>query len=342
MDESDVKPPGRGTACAVMGPLSRSGPEVPPDVTESALEEPTALLPVITPAAPAAPPQETAPDPKVTGRAVIVYEPEPRPRRGLWVFTAMMVALTTGVVLGQTSAYRAPAQRSVSATQTAPIPVAEPSPSVPPGPVPGPQITALLDSAKTRSLEVTGASTSLRIRSADLGPLLFSVDTLDGSAMPGVEDTSRGLRLTLVRTGADATEIRLNSKVRWTIRLAGESTAQEIDMRAGGLAGIELAGAASDALLDLPRPAKAVALRVTGAVGSLRIRAGDDVPVRVRLGRGADTTTLDGTQRQNAKSGTVLASAGWQSAKKRYDVKVTARVNSVTVDHTPATSDDLP
>jgi hypothetical protein len=314
MDEFDVKPPGSGTACAVRGPLSRTGPEVPP----GALDEPTALLP------------------KVTGRAVIVYEQEPRPRRALLVFTAVMVALTVGVVLGQSSAYRAPVQRSVSATQTVPVPVYETPPaSVPATPVPGPQITAPLGSAKTRLIEVAGAPTALRIRSADLGPLLFSIDTADGSAMPGVEDTPRGPRLHLSRTGADATEVRLNSKVRWTIKLAGEATTQEIDMLAGGLAGIELAGSSSDAMLNLPRPAKAVALRVTGAVGNLRIRSGHDAPVRLRLGKGADTTTLDGTQRRNVKSGTVLVSPGWQSAKKRYDIKAYARVDSVTIDHTP-------
>jgi hypothetical protein len=340
MDKSDVRPPGSGPACAVMGLLSRTGPEVPPDITNSALEEPTASLPLITPAAPAAPPQETPPEPKVTARAVIVYEPEPRPRRGLWVFTALLVALTAGVVLGQTSAYQPPS-RSVSATQTAPLPVYQtppvvvPSAAVPAMAVPRQQITALLGSAKTRLIEVTGASTSLRIRSADLGPLLFSIGTADGSAMPGVVDTPAGPRLSLTRTGTDATEVQLNSKVRWTIRLNGESITQEIDMRAGGLAGIELAGAASDAMLALPRPTKAVGLRVTGAISSLRIRTGDDAPVRLRLGKGAEIATLDGTQHRNAKSGSVLASPGWQSAKKRYDIKTYARVHSVVVDHTP-------
>ncbi len=335
MDVSDVKPPGSGAARVVMGPLSRTGPEVPPDVPRTGLDEPTTLLPQV-------------PASKATGRAVIVYEPEPRPKRALWVFTALMVALTSGVVLGQASAYRAPAQRSVSAAQTGPIPVYEtppadvPTPAVSPAPVPGPRITALLGSAKTRVIEVSGASTSVRIRSTDLGPLLFSVDTMDGSGMPGVEDTARGPRLTLVRTGADATEIQLSTKVRWTIRLTGESVTEEIDMRAGGLAGIELAGGASDATLALPRPAKTVALRVTGKVGNLRIQTGDDVPVRLRLGKGADTATLDGTPRQNAKSGTVLVSRGWKSATERYDVRTYARVASVTVDHTPATSGDLP
>lgn len=315
MNKTDKRP---------MGLLSRTGPEMPPDVPDSPLNEPTALLPQITPSRP-----------KITGRAVIVYEPEPRPRRALWVFTALMVALTTGVVLGQTSAYQAP-RRSVSATQTAPVPAYETPPVVAPsaGPVPGPPITALLGSAKTRVIEVTGASTSLRIRSADLGPLLFSVDTADGSAMPGFAETPGGPRLSLIRTGADATEVQLNAKVRWTIRLTGEAVRQEIDMRAGGLAGIEMAGGTSDAMLELPRPAKAVALSVTGAVSNLRILAEKDIPVRLRLGKGAQTATLDGTQRSNAKSGSVLATRGWPSAQKRYDIKTSARLNSVTVDHT--------
>ena len=304
---------------------SDMGPQGRPALSDNALVEPTRLLSQVTPR------------PKVTARAVIVYEPEPRPRRGLWWFTAMLVALTVGVILGQTSAYQEPSRRSVTAAQAAPLatyetPAAAPTPS---GPVPGPQITAQLGSAKSRLLEVTGAATALRIRSADLGPMLFSVDTADGSAMPGFVDTPGGPRLSLIRTGLDATGIQLNSKVRWTIRLTGEATTQEIDMRAGGLAGIELAGGSADATLELPRPAKAVALRVTGTVGNLRIQAGDDVPVRLRLGQGADSETLDGTQRQNAKPGTVLASPGWQSAKKRYDIRADIRLASVIVDHSP-------
>jgi hypothetical protein len=316
MDDSDKY--------AVLGLLSRTGPEALSDNTDSALKEPTAFLPLVTP-------------PKATGRAVIVYEQEPRPKRALWIFTAIMVALTTGVVLGQTSAYRAPATRSVSAAQTGALPIYEtpPVPSAAPTPVPGPPITALRGSAKTRLLEVTGASTSLRIRSVNLGELLFSIGTMDGSAMPGVVETPRGPQLSLVRTGLDATEIQLNSKVRWTIKLAGEATTQQIDMRSGGLAGIELAGASSDTTLELPKPAKTVALRVTGAVGNLQVRAAGDVPVRLRLGKGAETATLDGTQHSNPKSGTVLASRGWQSATKRYDIRTYSRLASVIVAHPP-------
>ena len=52
MDDSDVRPPGSGTTSTVMGLLSRTGPEVPPDITDSALNEPTKLLPLVTPPEP--------------------------------------------------------------------------------------------------------------------------------------------------------------------------------------------------------------------------------------------------------------------------------------------------
>ncbi len=321
MNGSDTKPTSHDTAQAVMGLLSRTGPEVPPDVADGpphAANEPTALLPVVHRPAPAVPP-------KVAARAVIVYEPEPRPRRGLWVFTAVLVALTSGVVLGQTSAYR-PVSRSVATAQTEPLPAPEAVPSPPP------QVTAPLGAATSRTIEVTGAATLLRIRSADLGDLLFSATTTDGGVPPAVEETGRGPRLGL---SGPAAEVLLHSSVQWTVRLTGAFTDQQVDMRAGDLAGLELTGGADRAALELPRPAGAVPVRLTGAVRELRVRAGADVPVRVRLGRGADTAVLDGTSRRDVRSGTALTTPGWRSAKDRYDVSARVRMDSVLVHHEP-------
>jgi hypothetical protein len=319
---------------------------VPPDVADSSLNlppasnvgnEPTELLPVIHPAAPTVPP-------KVVARAVIVYEPEPRQSRGLLVFTGVLLALTVGVVLGQAVAYQ-PVSRPVRTTPTGPVPSYGTPPEALPGPsgqafpVVAPPVTAPLGPAKTRLIEVTGGSALLRIRSTDLGPLLFRVAAMDRSTMPSVVDTPRGPRVSLAQsgTGADAgrTEVLLSSKVRWTIRLAGAFTTQEIDMSADGLARIELAGHASHTVLELPRPTGAVALLVTGAVSELRIRAGTGSPVRLRLGKGADAATIDGTRHRNVKSGTALVSPGWRSARNRYDISTSARVRSVLVEHAP-------
>lgn len=337
-------------AGAVMSLLSRTGPEVPPDVANAPIgappfryfgDEPTQTLPIVVAAVSPAPPSRTRPAPGVAARAVIVYEPRPtRPWR-LWAFTAMLVALTIGVALGQTAAYQ-PASRSASSAQAGVVPSYAASPAVVPSPsgqaspVAGQQVTAPLGSAKTRLLEVVGASTVLHIRSANLGDVLFSIATVDSSAAPRLVDTVRGPRLELLRTGVAGTvgaEIRLNAKVSWTIRLTGGSTEQDIDMRLGGLARVELAGGASRAVLQLPEPKGTVPLSVTGAVGELSVRAETGIPVRLRLGTGADVATIDGTTYRTVKPGTVLTSTRWKSAKSRYDVATSADVSAVLVDH---------
>jgi hypothetical protein len=323
MNSSDANP--------VLGLLSRTGPEVPPDVA-SWDDERTELLPIIAPSPPPAAPRRNPPPRSVAARAVIVYEPEPRRSWGLWVFTAVLVALTAGVVLGQTVADR-PVTRAkptpVSATpvETAPIPAGRIAP------VAGPPLTAPLGTARTRTIEVTGASALVRIRSTDLGDLLYTVTTMDGGALPAVADTPRGPRLDLTRTGAGpaSTEVQLNAKVRWTVRLTGGATDQQIDLRAGGLAGIELAGSAARTALDLPEPKGRVALRVTGPVADLQVRAGKGTPVRLRLGQGADVATLDGKTHRNVGPGTALTSKGWRSADDRYDISTSVRVGTALV-----------
>jgi hypothetical protein len=323
MKSSDANP--------VLGLLSRTGPEVPPDVA-SWDEERTQLLPIIAPSPPPAPPRRNPPPRSVAARAVIVYEPEPRRSWGLWVFTAVLVALTAGVVLGQTVADR-PVPRAkptpVSATpvETAPIPAGRVAP------VAGPPLTAPLGADRARTIEVTGTSALVRIRSTDLGDLLYTVTAMDGGPMPAVTDTARGPRLDLTRVGAGPgrTEVQLNTKVRWTLRLTGGSADQQLDLRAGGLAGLELAGSAAHTTLDLPEPAGRVALRVTGPVADLHVRTGKATPVRLRLGEGADTATLDGKNHRDVRPGTALTSKGWRSAADRYDISASVRVGTVLV-----------
>ena len=306
--------------------------DMPPDVgarpgPRRFADEPTTLLPVVSPPPqPARPPMPAKP-PKVEGRAVIVYEPEPRRPWALWVFTAVLVALTAGVILGQTEAYQEPRSGSVAAAQAEPLPSYQ-TPSAVPSPPAAQQITAPLGSVKERVLEVTGDPTLLMIRSSDLGDNLFTVTTLDGSVTPGVVDTAAGPQLNLTRTG---TEVYLNSKVRWTLKLIAGSTEQQIDMRAGGLSGLDLSGASERTMLDLPKPAGAVALKVSGAIRELRIRPGD-VPVRLRLAKGAANASVDGTPHKTVKSGAVYTSPGWKAAKDRYELKASAKLGSVIVD----------
>jgi hypothetical protein len=316
MKPSDVQPPAHGTAGADLGLLSRTGPEAPPDLATSPVDEPTDLLPTITPR------RVPPPPPRVAARAVIVYEPQPRRSWGLWVFTGLLVALTVGVVLGQTAAFR-PVSRAASAAQTEPLPTYVTPPAPPPA------VTEPLGAATTATIEVGGAAALLQVRTADLGPLLFSAAAPAGGPMPGLERTRRGPRLTV----GTHTELLLNTKVRWTLRLTGRFGAEQVDLRGGGVARIELTGDSPDATLDLPRPAGTVPLRVTGRLGKLQIRAA--APVRVKLGRGAATATMDGTQQRSIRAGATLNGKGWRSADERYDVTASKRIDTVLVDRTP-------
>ena len=272
----------------------------------------------------------------VVARAVIVYQERPRRPWALWVFTVAIVALTAGVVLGQTAAFE-PVYRPAAGALIVPsdvVPVA-PSPSpfdqaVPAGPQ---RVSAPLGAVRTRVLEVVGASTVLRVRSQELGEALFDITTMVPGTVPTLTDSERGTRLELVRTGdaaPAAVEIRLNAKVAWTLRLVGSSSEQDIDMRAGGVAGIEVAGGTARVVLRLPQPKGTVPLSVTGPIGELDVRTRAGTPVRFRLGGGADRTVVDGKTRRTLKAGAKLTSAGWSTAKNRYDVVTSDAVASVT------------
>lgn len=340
------QPPPHPSADALIRLRAWTGQGRPPGTADASIDkqsfsyfgdEPTQSLPIIS-AKPPAPPPQAPPTPAVAARAVIVYEPEPRRPWRLWVFTAVIVALTVGVVLGQTVAFQ-PTFRSSANAQAGEVPTfGTPSLSAPASPVAGQRVTAPLGSAKTRVFEVVGTATALHIRSANLGNLLFSVTAVDRSAVPKLVNTARGPRLELVRTdigGTVGADIVLNAKVSWTVRLTGRSTEQDIDLQNGGLAGVELTGGASRVALQLPKPKGTALLSVTGAVEQLDIQAGAGTPVRLRLGKGTSVATVDGTAYRSVKPGTALTSAGWKSAKNRYDVTTSATVNSVSVDHRP-------
>jgi len=296
--------------------LSRTGPEVPPDleVPPPVIDEPTQKLKVILP---------SVPQQRVAARAVIVYEQTPRRPWRLWGFTAVLVALTIGVVLGQAEAFQ-PAARGASA-QAAVVPVDGPTAVAPVAPT-----TAPLGTAKALVFEVTGEASSVHIASADLGDQLYSIVPIGMSVAPRITDSPRGPRLALTKTGV---EVRLSTKVSWTVRLAATSSDQAVDMRLGGLAGVELTGASATTELILPRPRATGRVTVSAAVGALKLTTVGVVPVRLRLNGGAQTAVVDGKTHRKVKPRTALTPAGWRTAKIRYDVTAAAALGSVFADH---------
>ena len=310
--------------------------------------------PAAAPARPAASPEgpsrseppSRSDSPRVEARAVIVYEPEPRRSWGLLVLTAVLVSLTVGVVLGQTVADVPRTASAAAQTQPAGAgystpPTATPSPSsqaVPgqPLPVTGQRVSAPLGKIRAQQFEVSGGATQVTVRSVDLGDRLFDIAALDDSAVPRVVTLADGPRLDFIRTGAPGrigAVIQLNSRVQWKLHLVGGAAEQDIDMRAGGLAGIDLIGGASRAVLQLPVPKGTVAVTVSGGASELDVQTGPGVPVRVRLGKGADNTVIDGRARTKVRPGTTLTSTGWTTTTNRYDITAPAKVNVLRVNH---------
>jgi hypothetical protein len=325
---SGKEPPGSPAVPEGSGTGGRAWFEPSP---RAAVTEPTESLPQVSP-------PRRPPPPTVVARAVIVYQEQPRRPWRLWVFTVAIVALTVGVVLGQTAAFE-PVYRPAADTQTALLPsaaVASASTLNSPWPDVAHRATAPLGSVRTRRLEVVGASTVVRVRSADLGEVLFDIATTDRGAVPSVTESERGSRLELVRTGEAGTigaEIQLNAKVAWTLQLTGGSSEQIVDMRAGGVDGIEVTGATARLELQLPEPKGTVRISVAGPVGELVLRTRSGTPVRLRMRGGAKTAAVDGKPPRRIKAGTVLTPPGWSAAGNRYDVVISepgASVSAVT------------
>jgi hypothetical protein len=290
-------------------------------------DEPTQTLPTVQPL-------------KVTARAVIVYQEAVRRPWRLWAFTAVLVALTAGVVLGQAVAFE-PAYRSNASANAAVVPARTPS-AVPAPTASWPdaahRVTAALGTTRTRTLILTGTSAVLHVRSADLGTSLYDIATLDRSAVPRVTGTERAVGLDLVPTGDDGTvgaDIQLNNRVAWTLQLAGGLNEQTIDMQAGGLAGLTLTGGSAHTAILLPAPAGTVPLSVKGPLADLTVSSRTAVPLRLTLTDGATSAVVNGKPHPAARPGTTVTSTGWKKARNRYDLTTTGRLTNLQISTTP-------
>ena len=291
------------------------------------LNEPTQTLPTVQPL-------------KVAARAVIVYQETVRRPWRLWAFTAVLVALTVGVVLGQTVAFE-PTYRSSANANAAVVPT--PPPTASPAPTPSwpdaaHRVTAPLGRTKVRTLILTGTAAVLHVHSADLGKSLYDIATTDRSAVPRLTSTGKAATLDLIRTSDDGTvgaDIQLNSKVAWTLQLAGGLNEQSIDMQAGGLAGLQLTGGSAHTAILLPAPRGTVPLSLKGPLGDLTVSSRSGVPLRLKLTDGANSAVINGKPHPSPKPGTTVTPGGWSKAKNRYDLTTAGQVTAVLITTTP-------
>jgi hypothetical protein len=185
------------------------------------------------------------------------------------------------------------------------------------------------------SLQLLSGVTAVTVRTEDIGDDLLRVSTPDDSQIAPVVNGEDPIRVLTEGTGAPGPsimDIRLAKGLRWNLRFSGGAQDQVVDLRAGGVSGVDFAAGVTRIELSLPKPSGAVTVRMAGGASEFVIHAPDGVPVRLRLAGGAGSATVDGNARSGIAGGTVIEPDGWSSATDRYDVDATAGVSSVVVD----------
>ncbi|GGQ47786.1 hypothetical protein [Couchioplanes azureus] len=344
--------------------------DLPPDCPDAPLpgDEPTVEWPVITDLAPTDddPAEDLlfstgnapAADGPVGAGAAAAGPPHgraPRRRRlaGAGLATAALLLAGVGVtVLGRGTdtsggdkgrggpAAAAPADPTAPADSTPPdsggaAPAGPPAPPSANLPAPGHTATAPRDGRTAAGFDVVGDATAVTLRTADLGDRLYAVSTPQGSAVvPRAAESDGRVRLWLDRTGGHrpgTVDITLTSRVRWDLGVAGGASLSTIDLSGGGVSGVNLTGGASRITLTLPRPDGTLRVRMTGGVSFFDVRTAGPVPVRVRVGGGADHVVLHGHSHSRVAAGSLFTPANWTGAADRIDVDAAAGMSALVV-----------
>lgn len=87
--------------------------------------------------------------------------------------------------------------------------------------------------------------------------------------------------------------IVLHPAVEWTVAIRGGLSGVELDLSAGTLARIDIAGGCSHVLLDLPPPAAVVPIRISGGASHLGIRRPAETGVGLGVAGGIAMLRLD-------------------------------------------------
>jgi hypothetical protein len=175
----------------------------------------------------------------------------------------------------------------------------------------------------------------VQVRATGLGADLYRVSVPAGSALtPRVDLQGDEVRLQLPDNGnggAKTVQVALNAGVRWTLHLDGGAGSSVIDMAAGTVAGVELAGGASRIDLTLPRPSGPLPVRMTGGVNQFVVHLAGRTPVRVRVQSGAGQVTLGGATHDGIAPGRSFTANGWVAGAAGVDLQAVAGMATLDV-----------
>jgi hypothetical protein len=186
------------------------------------------------------------------------------------------------------------------------------------------------------TFELVNACDVVRVGVEDLGGDLFRVSTPeDAKVAPAVDvDGSTvvaGLRGTGLAGPAIVTVV-LSDDVFWNVRLAGGAIGESVDLTGGRGGNVDFSAGTSRAEVALPATSGTQRVTMSGGASLLTVRLGGDGPVRVAVGGGAGSVTIDGEIHTGVAGGAAWTPDGWESAPSRYDVAATAGVSTLTVE----------
>jgi hypothetical protein len=218
--------------------------------------------------------------------------------------------------------------------RNAPVaPPAPPAQAVPAAPGTG-TLTAPVNGRKQVSFELVNGTSRMNLRSAALGSVLYQISTPAGSAVkPRADDLGKKVRLFVRPSGAEGPgtlTVVLNASVRWDLLITGGTERSTLDLSAGGLRRLDLAGGAARIDLTLPRPDGALTVRMTGGVRDFEVRAPGS-SVRVRARDGAGLVVVDGRTRAGVARNTSITPARWAGNPHRIDLDAVAGMGTLTV-----------
>jgi hypothetical protein len=197
-------------------------------------------------------------------------------------------------------------------------------------------VTGPRDGRTDATVELLSGVTAVTVRAADLDGALYRVRTpAGGKHVPQVTDHDGLVQVQLGdsgRAGPSAVEIELGAATRWRVRLLGGATEETIDLSAGKVSEVALVGGAASVDLTLPVPAGSVPVRMVSGVATWAVHAPAGVPVKVFVGAGAGTVTVDGATRSGVSAGTTIAGDGWDAAADRYEVVASGGMSTFTLD----------
>jgi len=126
--------------------------------------------------------------------------------------------------------------------------------------------------------------------------------------------------------------IVLHPAVEWTVAIRGGLSGAELDLSAGTVARIDLAGGCSNVLLDLPAPAAVVPIRISGGVSHLGIRRPAETGVGLGVAGGIAMLHLDDRSLDAIGGGAQLDTGDVARGVPHYELTIAGGASDLSIE----------